>query len=267
MAAALFMMNMHGAVCASDRDRTIFRYSDKIPFAIMVDPTSELPWEDIMMTYQARKSLSSENTLEKNAEDFRVYLTDVLSQKDEVTQDRELGKKIICVGYDPNNMFPNVTILRIDRYKNGIIIFKSDNKIREKRPERPGLQEYHLHLGNCPNIQILFGGMSEDVLKNTEVFFRKKIGEIMGNEEDANGLINNFKTEYLTAISHMQNDPHVINSISGFTIKDMVSMAENLIETEGLQDSNGTSISPVREIGVVTLAEGFVWIKHSLYGV
>lgn len=34
MAAAILMMNMHGAVCASSRNRTIFRYSEKIPFAI-----------------------------------------------------------------------------------------------------------------------------------------------------------------------------------------------------------------------------------------
>lgn len=255
MAAALFMMNMHGAVCASDRDRTIFRYSDKIPFAIMVDPTSELQWEDIIMTYQARKSLSSENTLEKNAEDFRVYLEDILSQKDEATQNKELDKKVICVGYDPDNMFPRTSILRISKTKNGIIIYKSPYKIGKDRPGLPGLYEYHTHLGNCPNIQILFGGVSKDILDNLESFITHKFGNI----------INNFKTEYLAGLKQIQNDPLVIDSISHFTIKDMVSMAENLIETEGLQNSNGTAISPVREIGVVTLAEGFVWIKHSLF--
>ena len=49
MAAALLMMNMHGAVMAADKDLTIFRYSDKVPFAIMVDPTSRFQWEDIIM--------------------------------------------------------------------------------------------------------------------------------------------------------------------------------------------------------------------------
>ena len=57
MAAAILMMNMHGAVCASDRDRTIYRYSEKVPFAIMVDPTSELRWDDIIMEYQTKKDL------------------------------------------------------------------------------------------------------------------------------------------------------------------------------------------------------------------
>ena len=60
MAAAILMMNMHGAVCASNCDRTIFRYSEKLPFAIMVDPTSELRWDDIIRVYQAKKSLSKE---------------------------------------------------------------------------------------------------------------------------------------------------------------------------------------------------------------
>ena len=46
MAAALLMMNMQGAVMAADKDLTIFRYSDKIPFALLTDPTSNLPWAD-----------------------------------------------------------------------------------------------------------------------------------------------------------------------------------------------------------------------------
>ena len=47
MAAAILMMNMQGAVMAADKDLTIFRYSDKVPFALMTDPKSPLPWEDI----------------------------------------------------------------------------------------------------------------------------------------------------------------------------------------------------------------------------
>ena len=260
MAAALLMMNMHGAVMASDCDRTIFRYSEKIPFAIMVDPTSELPWEDIIMTYQARKSLSSENTLEENAEDFRVYLTEVLSRKNEATQNKELDKKVICVGYDPDNMFPRVSVLIISRTKNSIIVYRRNNKISEKLPE------FHIHLGDCPNIQILFGGMSEDILEKVKEFFCNKLGDIMGNQEAAIGLINNFKNEYTEAFNKMQNDPQVTDAISSFTIKDMVSLCENLIETCGLQSNDNPAISPVREIGVLTLAEGFVWIKHSMYG-
>ena len=260
MAAALLMMNMHGAVCASDRDRTIFRYSEKIPFAIMVDPRSELPWEEIFIAFQARKSLSSERTLEDNAKIFSEYLTDVLIQKDEATQNKELDKKIICVGYDPDKMFPRASTLWINRTKIGIIIYRSPNIISEDRPE------YHLHLGNCPNIQVLFGGMSEDIFENLEVFIIKKLSDVAGDKEKARKIIDNFKKEYSVKIERLKNDPLVINSISDFTIKDMVYMAENLIETEGLQNSNGTAISPVREIGVVTLAEGFKWIKHSLYG-
>ena len=47
MAAAILMMNMQGAVMAADKDSTIFRYSDKVPFALMVNPNSKLPWADI----------------------------------------------------------------------------------------------------------------------------------------------------------------------------------------------------------------------------
>ena len=259
MAAALLMMNMHGAVCASDRDRTIFRYSEKIPFAIMVDPRSELPWEEIIMEYQAKKSISKEMSFKDCAKDFRQYLTDLLKLKDSDTQKNESDKQVICIGYDSDSIFPKASIITTAITERGFLINKPVEISNQS--ESVCLQT----LGNCENIRILLGGMSDDLSQKTKDLFFNKISDIVGKKDCAR-VINDFGKYIHEQLDLMQEDTKVLDAISFFTIKDMVKMAENLIETEGLLNSDNSSISPTREIGIVTLAEGFVYIKHSLYG-
>ena len=259
MAAALLMMNMHGAVCASDRDRTIFRYSDKIPFAIMVDPTSELQWEDIIMDYQTKKSISNEMKFKDCAEDFRLYLENLLKQKDIETQKKESNKKYVCVGHETDCIFPRAAIITTRMKENDIEANKAPIEIGQYQPV------YLQYLGNCENIRILLGGMSDDITQKTiDLFFNKLCGLV--GKKDAARLIPDFKNYVLEKFEEMQEDDKVMDAISFFTIKDMVSMVENLIETEGLLESSDSNISTTREIGIVTLAEGFVYIKHCLYG-
>lgn len=260
MAAALLMMNMHGAVCASSRDRTIFRYSEKIPFAIMVDPTSELRWDDIIMAYQAKKRLTQESTFEECVNDFYNYLKKELSHIDKDTQFKEDKKIIVCVGYEPKEMFPRAAVINISATDNSFNIFKNFVEISSRNPI------FQTHLGNCENIRILSGGVSEDIVSKMNTLLYKTLGNIMGDMDAAAGLIDEDTNSIAKMFTEIQTDPKVTQAISEFTIKDMVSMAENLIETEGLLSSTDSSVSPTREIGIVTLAEGFVYIKHSLYG-
>lgn len=260
MAAALLMMNMHGAVCASDRDRTIFRYSDKIPFAIMVDPTSELQWEDIMIEYQSKNTISNKMLFEDCAKDFRSFLEERLKQEGINKLKKENNKKAICVGYDPDYLFPRAAILSFVVTNKNMMVYNDPKEIS------PHDSVFHMHFGNCPNIRILLGGMSEDIVEKTKKYLVLKLEDIMGNKAAAIGLAERYSDVIDEEFDNLQNDPKVTSAISDFTIKDMVSMAENLIETEGLLSSDDPAISPTREIGIVTLAEGFVWIKHSLFG-
>ena len=260
MAAAILMMNMHGAVCASSRDRTIFRYSEKIPFAIMVDPTSELRWDDIIRAYQVKMSLRQDNTFEECVNDFYYYLKDKLSQADRVVQIKEDKKKIVCIGYEPKEMFPRAAVINVSVTEKSINIFKNSTEIS------PREAVFQIYLGNCENIQILLGGVSEDIMGKMNTLLQETLGKIMDNMDAAVGLIEGDRNNVSKMFTDLQIDPKVTQAISDFTIKDMVSMAENLIETEGLLSSSDSHISPTREIGIVTLAEGFVYIKHSLYG-
>lgn len=262
MAAALLMMNMHGAVMASDCDRTIFRYSEKIPFAIMVDPTSRFKWESTFMNYQSKKSINSEFSFKDFAEDFAKYLTNIFNSEGQNVKNEEYDKKVICIGFDCKSMFPKVSILTMQEDDNGIKMATVPHEISINNPV------FHLYLGDCPNIRILFGGMSDDIKDELVQLCVDELATVLGSREGAVQLISNNYDDFFDNFDRILNDPQVTNAISDFTIKDMVAMAENLVDTEGLQNSDldGHQSSKTSEIGIVTLAEGFKWIKHSLYG-
>ena len=263
MAAALLMMNMHGVVCASSRDLTIFRYSEKIPLAIMVDPTSKFRWDDIIMAYQSKNSISSLSTFKDVADDFSEFLTDFFNQEDEDTLNKECDKKIICVGYDPKGMFPQAAIFTMVGSDNGVIMNKDIQTIDKQ------LTVFHKYLGKCANIRILSGGMSDDIKEQLAQLCVDELGKVLGNIKVAEELVCQYYDNLCDSLDKIQDDPQVTSAISDFTVKDMVAMAENLIDTENLKHSNNENYksSPTCEIGVVTMAEGFKWIKHSLYGV
>lgn len=262
MAAAILMMNMHGAVMAADKDLTIFRYSDSVPFAIMVDPTSLLKWEDIVLRYQSEQSINRSTSFRYCAEDFAAYLTDFLNREEQTVIDYEYDKKVICVGYDKKAMFPQVAILTMQGDENGVKMKEVIHKINLDNPV------FHLCLGNCANIRILFGGMCDGLKDELVQLCVKELGDVLGNSEVATMLISRYYDVFCNKFDSIQNDPQVTSAISDFTIKDMVAMVENLVDTESLQHlgSDGNHSLATCEIGIVTMAEGFKWIKHSLYG-
>jgi len=258
MAAALLMMNMHGAVMAADKDLTIFRYSDKVPFAIMVDPTSRFQWEDIIMNYQSEMSLSRESPFSIWCEDFAAYLTVFFNQANADVLNTEADKKVICVGYDAKSMFPQAAILTMLGTEDGI---KMEPIAHAVTPQKP---VFHQYLGNIGNIRILLGGMSDDIKEQLVQLFANELANVLGNDNAAEALINRYYDDLCTDFESIQLDKQVTSAISDFTVKDMVAMAENLIDTESLQ--HNSPLTSTREIGIVTMAEGFKWIKHSLYG-
>ena len=225
----------------------------------MVDPRSELPWEEIIMEYQAKRSISHEMSFKDCATNFREYLTDLLKSKDNETQKNESDRQVICIGYDSHSIFPKASIITTAITARG---FMTNHLVEIGNNSKSVFLQT---LGNCENIRILLGGMSDDLSQKIRELFFNKISDIVG-EKDSARFINDFGNYIKEQLDLMQEDTKVLDAISLFTIQDMVKMAENLIETEGLLNSDSSSISPTREIGIVTLAEGFVYIKHSLYG-
>lgn len=214
------------------------------------------------MNYQSKKSINSEFSFKDFAEDFAKYLTNIFNSEGQNVINEEYDKKVICIGFDCKSMFPKVSILTMQEDDNGIKMATVPHEISINNPV------FHQYLGRCPNIRILTGGMADDIKEQLFQLFVTELKSVIGNDKVANELVSQGYDNLNDYFDMIQNDSQVTSAISDFTVKDMVAMAENLIDTESLQYSSieNCKPSPTCEIGVVTMAEGFKWIKHSLYG-
>ena len=263
MAAAILMMNMQGAVMAADKDSTIFRYSDKVPFALMRDPKSKLPWEDIWKGFRSEKSLTQDNTFEQQINAFSEFTSAYLSEhKDLLYFDEELTYKVICVGYERGDMFPRAALFKVDKKQWWLTIVHSETIIINRN-----CHNYYQATSACPNLKILFGGMSKKMEDALHDELASQLGSVLQTEAYQIKESPLFQRYYYGDIDNIEKDPLADEAFKYFTIKDMVSIEENLIDIENLSQSSTTALggSYTHEIGVLTLAEGFKWIRHSLY--
>ena len=265
MAAALLMMNMQGAVMAADKDQTIFRYSDKVPFALMTDPQSRLPWDEIWEGFRSSDSIMEDVPFESQVSVFENYLQKYLKDNPDILYfDKEWTYKIICVGYESGDMFPRATILRMYQ-ANGFL------KIDRERPKPITIDRnnsvFYQSISKSSNLKILFGGMSAKIAEALQDEMARQWAGILETEDYLIKQDPVFLEEYYDQIDDVVRNHQVEESLRFFTIKDMVAMEENLIDMENLNQSSTTALggSYTREIATLTLAEGFKWIKHSLY--
>ena len=85
-------------------------------------------------------------------------------------------------------------------------------------------------------------------------------------EEDPNGVF----SEHIDKMCGKQIHD-VFMAIDSFNIEDMVTVAENFVDSqnqlENLRTSGRQPLSQTKELAVITQSEGLVWIKHSLFAV
>lgn len=266
MAAAILMMNMQGAVMAADKDQTIFRYSDEVPFALMTEPKSKLPWGDIWDNFRAENTLAELNTFEQRSDAFAKFTSKYLADyPDLLYYDNELTYNTICVGFEPGNMFPIATIFKMDQVRRWWL--KVDDEFIKTVRINPFCHAFYQATSECPNLKILFGGMSNRIADALQEELTSQLGDLLKTESYKIKESPLFRKDYYRNIDDVEKDPLADESFKYFTVKDLVAMEENLIDIDNLSQSSTTALgsSYTREIGVLTLAEGFKWIKHSLY--
>lgn len=265
MAAAILMMNMQGAVMAADKDQTIFRYSDEVPFALMTEPKSKLPWEDIWEGFRAENTLAELNTFKQKSDAFAQFTSKYLANHpDLLYYDSELTYNTICVGYEPGNMFPIAAIFKMDQVRWWL---KVDDDYIKTVKIGPYCHSFYQATSECQNLKILFGGMSSRIAGALQEELASQLGDLLKTEAYKIKESPLFRKDYYRNIDDVEKDPLADDSFRYFTVKDLVAMEENLIDIDNLSQSSTTALggSYTREIGVLTLAEGFKWIKHSLY--
>ena len=270
MAAALLMMNMQGAVMAADKDQTIFRYSDKVPFALMTDPKSPLPWEDIWTEFRI-----STDVMDHYVSEFENYLRKVLLRYVRFAFDENL----FCIFYAADAIFPHTEhlVINTDGVDVSVDIGTASAIIT------PQNAVYYNWLGDFVHMGSLLG----DNLYSIENVIRPEYCQIV--DEYKNYLLQttddealrdkiesylsliDFDQKYMDVFSSVAKEQQkkLVDAINSYHIEDMVRMSEHLIDAEGqfsnLQN-NSKQIACTKEIATMTLAEGFRWIKHSLYG-
>jgi len=254
MATALIIMNKEVAVMASDRDFSIFKCSEnsEAAFGVMTDPTSFLPWDDIIRSFRLNHPIRECGSFYDYCSLLKQHLK---TCKDEL---QPCDEYFYVAGYDSNEIFPICT-----RYQ--LIFDGTDVKILEDfEASIDNKQTTYLdHLGHLDKVHTFLLGVNDDMGRDIEEIF---ISLAHGKEEK-----DTFRQVYEKSVKKAQreNKQKLIMAIDAFDKEDIVYMAEDLINAQGQQDHLADPTQPLnhtREIALIARAEGFVWIKHSVFG-
>ena len=270
MAAALLMMNMQGAVMAADKDQTIFRYSDKVPFALMTDPNSILPWADIWNEFRINSDLS-----ESYIAPFEKYLKSVLPQYAK----SDIRETVFCVYFEPENIFVsfNECVIQIENNITTINIADSYYHISSQEKRHVNWLGDLSHMGTILGDSFIeTASIAESLFPKAISEFRENVAKSAKNEADKIKIEDRisdmlYKIELKPTLSKTERvlQKNLNTAINSYHIEDMVRVSENLIDSEAqLQHLQHPDLllTATKEIATMTLAEGFRWIKHSLYG-
>lgn len=271
MAASILMMNMQGAVMAADKDQTIFRYSDKVPFALMTDPTSTLPWADIWNEFRINSDLSDAYVSE-----FVKYLKSALPRYAET-----ISKEIVfCVIYETGSIFPVTINLMIRMDHQQVEISKDDSSICISPRDNTTDVNW---LGDLSHMGTILGDSIVETVDVAKEIYPQLVSEFKTRAVNATkeGISKTETERYIDDdemgirldcildATEIRLRNNLIIAIDSYHIEDMVRMSERLIDVEAqlqhLQEPN-KPLMMTKEIATMTLAEGFSWIKHSLYG-
>lgn len=283
MNSFLAIYNQSGIACASDTDNTIYRLSKEEPVAIAICPYSPIPWECIITQYLRKGEPEHHKTLEEYARDFETFFQQFHADK----AWNKLGineLNLIFLGYGQDEIYPSVCDIQIEvdedteKMKLGEIGIKQTNLSRD---ENAG---YNWN-GNFERLASILFGATEQVKdfateKQFDLFHAYKqrvIEKFKGTqyEEYVNKCLSNYPEEIAVpkpvTKATTKAFERAYEGISTFSIEELVSTAETLVNANvrllHLKEGGKGLLGHTREIAVLTRAEGFTWIKHSLFAI
>ena len=283
MNSFLAIYNQSGIACASDTDNTIYRLSKEEPVAIAICPYSPIPWECIITQYLRKGEPEHHKTLEEYARDFETFFKQFHADK----AWNKLGineLNLIFLGYGQDEIYPSVCDIQIEvdeeteKMKLGEIGIKQINLSRD---ENAG---YNWN-GNFERLASILFGATEQVKdfateKQFDLFHAYKqrvIEKFKGTqyEEYVNKCLSNYPEEIAVpkpvTKATTKAFERAYEGISTFSIEELVSTAETLVNANvrllHLKEGGKGLLGHTREIAVLTRAEGFTWIKHSLFAI
>ena len=275
------LYNKSGIACASGTDNTIYRFSKEEPVAVAVCPFSPIPWESIITAYLRKGEPAHHLTLEEYARDFEQFLQTYPA--DNAWNGLNIDERnLIFLGYGTNDIYPSVCDILIavdedtekmnfDEINNTAIsidnqaAFNWNGDFERVNPILHGIT------------QAVKDFMIERVGDSIELYKKRVLDKFNGTkyEEYVKKSLDNYDFEaaqhslVYDATGHIQYE--VYRGLDSFSIEDMVLSCENIINANirlnHLATGGKSLIGSTREIAVLTRAEGFTWIKHSLFAI
>ena len=275
------LYNKSGIACASGTDNTIYRFSKEEPVAVAVCPFSPIPWESIITAYLRKGEPAHHLALEEYARDFEQFLQTYPADKawNWLSAD---ALSLIFLGYGTDDIYPSAcdTLIVVDeetgRMKLGEInntAISIDNQAAFNWNGDFERMSPILH----GTTQAVRNFMIERVSESIELYKKRVQDKFNGTkyEEYVKKSLDNYDFEdaqhslVYDATEHIQH--RVSIGLDSFSIEDLVLSCENMVNANirlnHLANGGKGLIGSAREIAVLTRAEGFTWIKHSLFAI
>ena len=278
MTSFIALANSAGIACASDTDHTIFPLSKTEPLAIAVNPSSPIPWDDIVDSVKSNGSFASKEDFTEYIKAFESMIADYKFKIDlKKLSDEEAA--VVFMGYGNSDIFPTVCKARLV-FENdccNIAILSTEQITHDNEASITTI-------GNFENLAtILYGSTKETdaflIKKQEEAYnkFKKRVFEKFRDtdaEESMTKRFNEFDVndagiQYISETRRQYMEDNIKIGLDSFSVEELVYSVEKLVNANArlshlLTNSQGLPGS-TREIAVVTRAEGLTWCLHSLF--
>lgn len=268
-----------GIVAASDSDFSIRPLSKKYPAAIAVNIHSVIPWKNIIDEYILENDSRTFSTLIEFYDSFENFFKGRKIESSMFKKNPE--EHFYLMGFNEDDLYPTLIGANIGVDEHNIL------NISDSFERNVNLEDYAFYapIGDFNFVSPILAGASDsfmEAVKKNEIklltlYKDKLLDKVKGmpKEKEWSDKINSFDINTTVDERMVESMNKVLTQISlgidTFSIEEMVDYAESLVNAEirlrnlkqrDLRNSYGT-----REIAVITIPEGFTWIKHHLFAI
>lgn len=271
MSLLFAVSNVKGCVFASDRPGAILPFPGGIPGALALgskDPAAADQWLPFIQSF-----LDVGLTDRKGQFlDYSLAFCDFIRDRELMTPDIEAD--VVLQGYGEDEMFPSVARFTLGK---GLLPISQTTTFHPH-----GAQSSYQVVGDGEDILTLIRGVaSEDEawyaeeMRRTARKLKKRMLAKAMETGDADAVrtvkkiriadvVDRFTARLSTAVTNGALTPFQI-AVESFNMDDLIAMAEQLVDVSGTMQhfrEGKSGYALTRTIGIVTRAEGFVWIKQ-----
>lgn len=263
---------------AASTDYTIHRISSKEPLAIVVNPKSKIPWENIINRYKLQGEPEPQETLSGYADAFVEFLEGVPYDK-KWAGAAENDSRLLFLGYGCNDVYPSSLALK---FTFGDEDIEAIEQVEEDTVTIGTRQETAIRMmGDFDRLAPVLHGPSREFVDSYKSIQNAALAQYMNGvlesvkgSEEVSAVEERFdafkKENILNPIYEREEDlkaKEINAGLRSFSMTDLVLSAETLLNANVrltcLMSGHRPPSECVREIAVITRPEGIRWIKHS----